>query len=100
MIKTTAGYFESTEWSFHVAMYLGGLTSNASFCLGTYLLIYAMPHVVVIRVRVDRIEGCERLWTASNTFLRQDDGTIGRGCPDETSHRRVVLVGPNNILKD
>ena len=61
----------------------------------TCLFIAIPQNFLVIRVRVARIEGCERLWTASNTFLRQDDGTIGRGCPDETSHRRLVLVGPN-----
>ena len=44
MIKTTTGHFEGTEGSFHVLMHLGGLTSSASFCPGTYLLIYAMSH--------------------------------------------------------
>ena len=61
----------------------------------TCLFMPCHMNFLIIRVRVARIEGCERLWTASNTFLRQDDGTIGCGCPDETSHRRVVLVGPN-----
>ena len=61
----------------------------------TCLFMPCHMNFLVTSVRVARIEGCERLCTASNTFLHQDDGTILRGCPDKTSHRRVVFVGPN-----
>ena len=47
--------------------------------------------VCLLSLELNDVRDC----ALSQTFLRHNDGPIRCGCPDETSHRRVVLVGPN-----